>query len=126
MNKELYDKQVNIERMKLTFFHAMFIALEILFFFLTLHTLTLTALLAAWAGEDTKMKFIGVAIASIYFAVTCGLTIFFQGKAFDNKDDHMIAGYTKDGDIIWKYTSEILAERKLREKGIAESGVETK
>lgn len=118
MNKELYEKQVNIERMKLTFFHAIFITFEMLFFFLALHTLTLTALLAAWAGESTEMKCVGMAITSIYFTVTCGLTIFFNGKAFDNRDDYMISGYTRDGDIIWKYKSEILAERKLNEKGV--------
>lgn len=118
MNKELYEKQVNIERMKLTFFHAMFITLEMLFFFLTLQTLILTALLAAWAGESTEMKCVGMAITSLYFTFTCGLTIFFQGKAFDSRDDYMIAGCAKDGDVIWKYTSEILAERKIRARGI--------
>lgn len=125
MNQELYEKQVNIERMKLTFFHAMFTTLEMIFFFLALNTLPLSATLASWAGESAQMKSIGMIITSLYFTVTCGLAIFFQGKAFDNRDCYMIAGCTKDGDVVWKYASEILAERKLKEKGILESEVET-
>ena len=120
MNKELYEKQVNIERKKLISFHTMFTTIEMIFFFLALNTLPLSASLARWAGESAQIKSIVMIITSLYFTVTCGLAIFFQGRAFNSRDCYMIAGCTKDGDVVWKYASEILAERKLREKGISE------
>lgn len=113
-----YEEQVKIEHAKLSIFHTAFIVLEIIFFFLTLCVLPLIAILASWAGENFKMKLIGIAISFLYFFVTCGLTILFQNMAFKNKDDLMIAGRTMDYDTIWKYKSEILAERKMKERGL--------
>lgn len=113
-----YEEQVKIEHAKLSIFHTAFIVLEIIFFFLTLCVLPLIAILASWAGENFKMKLIGIAISFLYFFVTCGLTILFQNMAFNNRDDLMIAGRTMDCDTIWKYKSEILAERKMKERGL--------
>lgn len=113
-----YEEQVRIEHTKLVFARAVFIILEIIFAILTLSVLILIPALAHWAGENLKMKITGMAISFLYFAFNCGLTILFQNMAFKNKDDLMITGHTSDCDTIWKYKSEILAERKMKERGL--------
>ena len=118
MIEKTYEKQVKIEHIKLSIIHAIFSFLELIFFFLTICTLPLIALLGNWAGNSFKLKIIGMTISFLYFFVTCVLTILFQNIAFNNKDDFMISGHTRNFDTIWKYKSEILAEKKLRKKGV--------
>ncbi len=113
-----YEEQVRIEHTKLVVAHAVFVILEIIFAILTLSVLILIPVLAHWAEENIKTKIIGMAISFLYFAFNCGLAILFQNMAFNNKDDLIIAGCTMDYDTIWKYKSEILAERKTKEWGL--------
>lgn len=118
MNKELYEKQVSIEHVKLSIAYFVCMVCESAFAFFTLMTPMVIRFLASWAGEDLKMKIIGTIISFLYLTVNSGLTVLFISLAFDSKDDYIIAGRAKDGDVIWKYTSEILAERKLKSRGI--------
>jgi len=118
MNKSIYEKQVKIEHMKLQIKHFASFSIFLLFAMMTLGTLFVIPMLARWAGYDGKKVIAGLIISILYFVITLGLTILFQWIRFNNQDDYMIAGSARNHDVIWKYKSEILAERKLRERGL--------
>lgn len=120
MSKSICEKQVKIEHIKLQIKHFVSLAIFFLFAMMTLGTLFVVSALAGWAGDNGKKVIIGLIISILYFAITLGLTILFQWISFNSRDDYMIAGITRNRDVVWKYKSEILAERKLKERGLIE------
>ena len=112
-----HEERVRVEHIKLSIAHAVFFALEIVFAILALLVQLLVPVLASWAGENLKMKLIGIAISFLCFGITLGLTLLFQNMAFNSRDELEIAGWTENYDVVYKYKSEILAEIKMGKRG---------
>lgn len=112
------EKQIEIEHAKLQIRHFVSTALFILFAFMALMSTAVISALAKWSGEDFKSKMIGILISFLYFVITLSLTLLFQQISFYSKDELTFSGWTDDRELIYKYKSEILAERKLREEGL--------
>lgn len=108
-----YEEQARVEHIKLIIAHAVFFSLEIVFAILAFLVQLLVPALASWAGENLKMKLIGIAISFLCFGITLGLMLLFQNMAFNSRDKLMIAGWTENYDVVYKYKSEVLAERKM-------------
>lgn len=112
------EKQIEIEHAKLQIKHFVSTALFIFFAFMALMSTAVISALAKWLGEDFKSKMTGILISFLYFVITLSLTLLFQQISFYSKDELTFSGWTDDREFIYKYKSEILAERKLREEGL--------
>lgn len=115
--QELHERQVKIERRKLSIKSNIFCVLSALFMFAGAIFPAVVKFLAAIAGDDMKMKVICILASIIYLAVTLGLSIFFSDASFWNNDDFIPVKF-ENGSFVRKHRSEILAERKLEKKGL--------
>lgn len=119
LKRELFEKQVSIERVKLRIEHFIFSSISAVFAIMTWLSLVVIHILGSWAGDSIKLKVIGIMASILYFLITLGLTMLFMDFAFYSSDDWLLVGYDYELHCgIRKYRSEIRAERKLKEKGL--------
>lgn len=113
-----YEKQVKIEHRKLALLHAVFFLISGTFACLALITPIVSFLIAVYVADiGFTWRLLGAGISLLYLAVMFGLYVIFSQLASRFEDTFMIIP-VYPYDCIGKYYSEILAERKMKEKGI--------
>lgn len=113
--KELYERQIKIEHIKLSIKSNIFCTLSALFAVSGAFFPVVTMILAVVAGDDTKMKVICILASILYLAATLGLSLLFIIFSIRNDDD-FIPIKLENGIFIRKYRSEILAEKKIKKR----------